>query len=195
MKSKKLRIGIIILSVVVGLVLLTGLQNYYKAWVFQAYKMPSGSMQPTLLVGDHFFADKSIKNLKEIQRGDVIIFAYPVDPRKDFVKRVIGMPGDTIEIKDKNLYINGELYPEEYVIHSDQSIFPAKRNPRDNFGPVAVPMNALFVLGDNRDESLDSRFFGFVEESKVKGRATTIYWSWDKNHHSARWDRIGKRIR
>lgn len=156
--------------------------------------MPSGSMKPTLLVGDHIIADKSLKNLGEIERGDILVFVYPPDPRKDFVKRAIGLPGDLIEIIDKALYINERLFKENYVIHTDAHIFPANKNPRDNFGPFSVPEKSLFVLGDNRDASFDSRFWGIVDLGKVKGKVTKIYWSWDKENSQIRWNRIGQTV-
>ena len=148
-------------------------------------------MKPTLLVGDHILVGKLLKNFDEIERGDIVVFVYPPDPRKDFVKRVIGLPGDLIEIIDKELYINERLFKEIYVIHTDDHIFPAKINSRDNFGPIRVPEDSLFVLGDNRDASFDSRFWGFVELSMVKGKVTRIYWSWDKQNSQVRWNRIG----
>jgi len=156
--------------------------------------MPSGSMKPTLLVGDHILADKFPLNLDKIERGDIIVFVYPPDPRKDFVKRVVGLPGETIEIRDRELYIDGNLLEENYVLHIDNHIFPADVNSRDNFGPIRVPENSLFVLGDNREASYDSRFWGFVELTKVKGKVTKIYWSWDKENSQVRWERIGKTV-
>jgi len=151
-------------------------------------------MKPTLLVGDHILADKFPLNLDKIERGDIIVFVYPPDPRKDFVKRVVGLPGETIEIRDRELYIDGNLLEENYVLHIDNHIFPADVNSRDNFGPIRVPENSLFVLGDNREASYDSRFWGFVELTKVKGKVTKIYWSWDKENSQVRWERIGKTV-
>lgn len=165
-----------------------------RTFVVQAFKIPAGSMKPTLLVGDRILVDKLTKNLDKIGRGDIVVFVFPPDPRKDFVKRVIGLPNDLIEIRDKTLYVNGDLFQEDYVIHTDPNIISAKYRSRDNLGPIRVPQNSIFALGDNRDASFDSRFWGFVELSKVKGKVTTIYWSWDKENSQVRWDRIGQTV-
>lgn len=195
MKNTSTRKRIIIISILAaGCVLYITLPLLIRTYIFQAYKMPSGSMKPTLLVGDHILADKFPLNLDKIERGDIIVFVYPPDPRKDFVKRVVGLPGETIEIRDRELYIDGNLLEENYVLHIDNHIFPADVNSRDNFGPIRVPENSLFVLGDNREASYDSRFWGFVELTKVKGKVTKIYWSWDKENSQVRWDRIGKTV-
>lgn len=131
-------------------------------------------MMPTMMVGDLFLIDMSVDDLSEIERGDVLIFTYPKDPAKDYVKRVIGMPGDTLEIRDKILYINDTFYQETYVIHEDARIIPGDRYPWDNFGPLAIPDKSLFVMGDNRDFSNDSRFLGFLNVDAVKGKAGTF---------------------
>ncbi len=186
-----------------------------RAFVVQAFKIPSGSMIPTLLIGDHIlvtkfyydvkipFIDKSIWHFRDPQRGEVVVFRYPVDPSKDFIKRVVGLPGDRILIKDKKVYINGKELREDYVRYSDPRIFPAEISPRDNLGPLVVPPRSLFVMGDNRDESYDSRFWKFVDFSALKGKAWIIYWSWnsngsmsfDPNKFFIRWNRLGQRIR
>lgn len=195
MKNTSKRKWIIIISILAaGCVLYITLPLLIRTYIIQAYKMPSGSMKPTLLVGDHILADKFPLNLDKIERGDIIVFVYPPDPRKDFVKRVVGLPGETIEIRDRELYIDGNLLEENYVLHIDNHIFPADVNSRDNFGPIRVPENSLFVLGDNREASYDSRFWGFVELTKVKGKVTKIYWSWDKENSQVRWERIGKTV-
>ncbi len=130
-----------------------------------------------------------------IVRGDVIVFQYPEDESKDFLKRVVGLPGDTIEIKDKIVYINGALVDDKaYTKRVDPDTIKREINPRDNFGPVVVPGKSYFVLGDNRDQSLDSRFFGYVEASKIKGKVSVIYWSWDGKDSRVRWERIGRSI-
>lgn len=195
MKKGSKRKWILICSLLAaGLILTVLLPLFIRAYVIQAYKIPAGSMKPTLLIGDHILVDKLQKNLDKIERGNIVIFVYPPDPRKDFVKRVIGLPNDLIEIRDKALYVNGELFQEDYVIHIDTNIIPAKIRPRDNLGPIRVPQNSLFVLGDNRDASFDSRFWGFVDISKVKGKVTKIYWSWDKANFQVRWERIGQTV-
>lgn len=166
-----------------------------RTFVVQAFKIPSGAMKPTLLIGDHILVNKLFKTSEQIERGDIIVFPYPPDPRKDFIKRVVGLPGDWLEIRDKQIFVNNNPLKENYTIHTDQNVIPASVRPRDNFGPLKIPKNSLFVLGDNRDASFDSRFWGFVELSNVKGKVTKIYWSWDKEKSRVRWDRVGKTVR
>lgn len=162
-----------------------------KSNVIQAYRIPARSMKPTLLVGDRIFTCKMSYKKDTPRRGDIVVFKYPVDPSKDFVKRVIGIEGDTVEVRDKKLFLNGVLQAEEYVNHVDDRTLPGQLPPRDNFGPVTVPSGALFVMGDNRDNSHDSRFWGFVSLDKVRGKVRHIYWSWDGKGKKVRWDRIG----
>lgn len=178
-----------------------------RSFIIQAFKIPSGSMIPTLLVGDHLLVSKFIYGIKipiinktvikfkDPKRGDVIVFIFPLDHSKDFIKRVIGLPGDKIQIIDKKVYINGQLYPDPHAYHSDPRIYPAEVSPRDNFGPVIVPPHKYFVMGDNRDSSYDSRFWGFVDREDILGKALIIYWSWEKPFYHIRWSRIGKIIR
>jgi signal peptidase I len=156
-------------------------------------------MTPTLLIGDHVYVDNLIYRIGfNPERGDIIVFRFPEDEEKDFIKRVIGLPGDTIEIRDKNVYVNGTPVEDKaYTQRIDPGVIPGHLNPRDNFGPSTVPEHSYFVLGDNRDQSLDSRFWGYVGESKIKGKATTIYWSWSGQgnwREWIRWERIGQRI-
>ena len=165
-----------------------------KTHIIQAFKVPAGSMLPTIQVGDHILVDK-IAPEKGIKRGEIIVFAFPEDERKDFIKRVIGLSGDKIEIKDKEIYINGEKIIENYVIHKDPHIKSKEYEPRDNMGLITVPSDSLFVLGDNRDQSYDSRYWGFVKTDKVKGKAIKIYWSWDSKNKEIRWNRIGMRVK
>ena len=162
-----------------------------KANLVQAYKIPSGAMIPTLLIGDHVLANKFIYKITEPKRGDIIIFPYPEDPSRDFVKRLVAVGGDVIEMKQKRLYINGREQLEHYEIHSDPI---NRRDARDNFGPYTVPPGKLFFLGDNRDQSYDSRFWGYVPKNTIKGKVMSLYWSWDKENNKVRWDRIGKLI-
>jgi signal peptidase I len=163
---------------------------FIRTFVVQAFKIPSGSMEPTLLVGDHILVNKFIYGIKipylrktvipisQPDRDDVVVFIYPVDKKKDFIKRVIGLPGDQIEIIDRNIYINGKLYDDNYGYYrgKGQNATPAMSKARS--GPVTVPDNHLFVMGDNRDHSYDSRYWGFVPLESVKGKAFIIYWSW-----------------
>ena len=166
-----------------------------KSNIVQAYKIPSGAMKPTLQIGDHIIVKKfTYKNL-ELKRGDIVVFPFPEDPSKDFIKRIVGMGGDTVEIKNKQVFINGDPYQEHYKVNNDSYVFPKDTQPRDNFGPVKIPDDSLFLMGDNRDQSYDSRFWGFVKKSSVKGGVISIYWSWDKENFRVRWDRIGKKIK
>ncbi len=177
---------------------------FIRSFVVQAFKIPSGSMKPTLQIGDHIlvnkftygvdlpFTDITIIPGGQPERGDIIVFEYPVEPDKDFIKRVIGVPGDVVEIKNKDVYVNGERLEQGYTMHTENHIIPGEKTKRDNFGPVTVPENEYFVLGDNRDNSYDSRFWGFVEDRALKGEAFIIYWSWDKERFWPRWSRLGK---
>jgi signal peptidase I len=183
-----------------------------RTFVIQAFKIPSGSMIPTLQIGDHLLVNKFLlgtpvdvpftnihlfrmPGLRRPQRGDIIVFKYPEDPTRDFIKRVIGVEGDRIESKDKTLFVNGRKLVEPFVQHVDSNIKPADMDRRDNFGPVSVPKDSVFAMGDNRDQSYDSRFWGFVDLSKIKGKAVIIYWSWDSDSTWVRFKRIGRLIR
>ena len=177
---------------------------FIRTFVIQAFKIPSGSMKETLKIGDHILVNKFIYGIKipflqttlvpvtNPKREDIVVFKFPEDPSKDFIKRVIGVAGDVIEIRNKKVYVNHKLLNHDPGIHTDSYIFPASVQPRDNFGPVVVPPHSLFVMGDNRDQSYDSRFWGFVNLKAVLGKAIMIYWSWDKNNFGVRWSRIGE---
>ena len=183
-----------------------------RTFVVQAFKIPSGSMEDTLLIGDHLlvnkfiygmqvpFSDTRFLPLRHPERGDIIVFEFPDDEdksyfkRRDFIKRVIGTPGDTVEVRDKKVYINGDPYRIPQEVHKDNGFQPPNYGPRDFAGPVKVPPGKYFVMGDNRDHSYDSRFWGFVGESKIKGLAFIKYWSWDREEKWPRWDRIGRSI-
>ncbi len=168
---------------------------FIRTFVIQAYKIPSGSMEPTLLVGDHILVNKFIYGIKvpfisktliplgRPKRGDIIVFKYPLDKKKDYIKRVIGLPGDEIRIMDKEVFINGKPFDGRFGVYD-------KSSGRDtNLGPIVVSQNGLFVMGDNRDHSYDSRYWGFVPLDLVKGKAIIIYWSWPH------WNRFGRLIR
>jgi signal peptidase I len=176
---------------------------FIRTFVIQAFKIPSPSMVPTLLVGDHIlvnkflfgfsvpFADGKIMSVREPERGDVIVFKYPRDRKLDFIKRCIAVGGETLEVREKQVFINGE------PIETPQAVFlegGSMLNGRDNFGPVTVPEGKVFVMGDNRDNSNDSRFWGFVDLADVKGKAIVIYWSWNKAKKWPRFARIGDGI-
>lgn len=176
---------------------------FIRTFVVQAFKIPSGSMKDTLLVGDHILVNKFIYGIRvpftgativpiaEPRRGDIVVFRYPEEPDKDFIKRVVGVPGDVIEGRNKQVWVNGQAEQVGYAYHKDSRTLPAYAQPRDNFGPLTVPADSLFVMGDNRDESYDSRFWGFVSYQALKGKAFMIYWSWDSVDFGVRWSRIG----
>ncbi|RMG58414.1 MAG: signal peptidase I [Deltaproteobacteria bacterium] len=187
---------------------------FIRTFIIQAFKIPSGSMEPTLLVGDHIFVNKFIYGFRvpflrkrilkftSPKRGDIIVFIFPEDRSKDFIKRVVGVGGDVIEVRDKVLYVNGVPQEEPYVRHVEPSTYIPRR---DDFGPFTVPQGKLFVMGDNRDRSYDSRFWGCVDESDVLGKAFIIYFSIKNDPDSRwyefwklpgriRWGRIGKLI-
>ncbi len=179
---------------------------FIRTFVVQAFKIPSGSMLNTLLIGDHILVNKFIYGIKDPfsgntwipvkkpGRGDVVVFKYPLNPSQDYIKRVIGTEGDQIEIKNKKVYVNGEPQDDSYAIFLDSKIIPAGEQGRDNMELKTVPANSLFVMGDNRDNSYDSRFWNFVDLKAVKGKAFIFYWSWDKKDFSVRWNRIGNLI-
>ncbi|WP_243544446.1 signal peptidase I [Pseudodesulfovibrio tunisiensis] len=179
-----------------------------RAFVVQAFKIPSGSMLDTLQIGDHLLVSKFSYDIRlpsnilldttggkvivrtgDPQRGDIIVFKFPEDESKDFIKRVIGLPGETIEVRDKVVYINGQPLNEPYVLHTKFTNAPI----RDNFGPYTVPEGRYFMMGDNREGSYDSRWWGPVAREKIVGKALFIYWSWE-SLTNIRWDRIGNVI-
>jgi signal peptidase I len=177
---------------------------FIRTFVVQAFKIPSGSMKETLQIGDHIlvnkfiygirlpFIGKQIVPIKEPKRGDIVVFRYPEDPDKDYIKRVIAVAGDVVEARDKKVFVNKKPENHPYGIHKDPHTIPAGMQPRDTFGPITVPANSLFVMGDNRDYSYDSRYWGCVDLTKVKGKAFIIYWSWDKDDFGVRWRRLGR---
>jgi signal peptidase I len=177
-----------------------------RTFVIQAFKIPSGSMEDTLQIGDHLlvtkflygtkipFTDTKILKIRDPQRGDVVVFEYPEDPSKDFIKRVVGLPGDVVEGREKKVFVNGKPFENPHEVHKEQEIIPKAQNPRDTFGPVTVPAGSYFVMGDNRDRSYDSRFWGFVKSSKIKGKALIKYWSWDSEKFRVRFKNIGRLI-
>ncbi len=201
---------------------------FIRTFLVQAFKIPSGSMEDTLAIGDHIlvnkflygskipFTDKRVLTIREPRRGDVIVFVFPQDEennkiswwnKRDFIKRVIGTPGDKVQVINKKVYVNGKLYENPHEVHKDgftfQSCLPGSTQfnmpsddqcRRDNFGPVTVPPNQYFVMGDNRDRSYDSRFWGFVKKDYIKGLAFIKYWSWDSSEHTIRFKSIGRLV-
>jgi signal peptidase I len=164
-----------------------------RTFVVQAFKIPSGSMIPTLQIGDHILVNKFIYRFADIERGDIIVFKFPKDESRDFIKRVIGIPGDKIEIRDKKVYINDKELNEPYAVHEEQG--GASYHPRDVFGPIIIPENKFFMMGDNRENSMDSRFWGFLDKQKIKGKAFIIYWSWDSVNFGVRWSRLAMMLK
>ena len=177
--------------------------GFSNTFVVKTFYIPSASMEETLLVGDHLFVNRFIfgggdgalgKLLpgRDVRRGDIVIFRSPEDPTLDMVKRCIGLPGDRIELDDKDLYINGKWVEDSsYTQHSD----PHLNNRRDNLAPLTVPADHYFCMGDNRDNSKDSRYWGTVPKKFVKGRAFLIYWSFGGETSDGVWRGWGHRIR
>jgi len=184
---------------------------FIRTFVVQAFKIPSGSMLPTLQIGDHLLVNKFIYGIKIPFSGkilvpitnpkpnDIVVFKFPRDPSLDYIKRVIAVAGDEVEIRNKRIFINGKPFADKHGVFSDPRVLPANVSPRDNFGPVKVPEGHIFVMGDNRDNSYDGRFWGFVDLKAVRGKAFILYWSWDMKkslfsldrYASIRWGRIG----
>jgi len=200
-----------------SIVIATILAFFIRTFVVQAFKIPTGSMEENLLIGDHLLVNKfvfapaatglerALLPIDTISRGDIVVFKFPEDPERDFIKRVIGLPGETLEIRAKKVHIDGVPLDEPYAHfltlggHSD---FHEVTVPgvRDQYGPVTVPEGQYFVMGDNRDNSEDSRFWGFLDRDLIKGRALVIYWSYDSNpgggnvFSRTRWDRLLNQI-
>ena len=168
-----------------------------------AFNITSGSMEPALLVGDSILVNEVIYGVKipilrktiipvtDPKRDDLVVFIYPEVRSMTLIKRVIGVAGDKIEIVNKKIFINDREYKDSYGVFKDSNILPQSAEPRDNFGPEIVPENSIFVMGDNRDQSMDSRYWGFVDLQDVEGKAFIIYWSWDSDLHKPRWERFG----
>ena len=168
---------------------------FVRTWVVQAFKIPTGSMENNLLIGDHLLVNKfvfsptrssierAVLPVRDIRRGDIVVFKYPEEPERDFIKRVIGLPGETIELKNKKVHVNGQPLDEPYVHFltppSNDYQEVTAYDLRERFGPVTVPEDKYFVMGDNRDNSQDSRYWGFLPRSYVKGKALLIYWSYE----------------
>ncbi|PYN32923.1 MAG: signal peptidase I [Candidatus Rokuibacteriota bacterium] len=179
-----------------------------RTLVVQAFTIPSGSMMDTLLVGDYIlvnkflygaelpFTDLHMPGLRNPHQGDIVVFKYPQDERRDFIKRIIGTPGDRIQIRGRQVFVNGRQLVEPYTKFADGA-----RSVQDTYcgyaygcEPTVVPGDSYFVMGDNRDNSQDSRYWGFVKRDKIKGKAFLIYWSWDGDHYWLRWWRLGRYI-
>ncbi len=186
---------------------------FIRTFVVQAFKIPTGSMENNLLIGDHLLVNKfvfgptasplerALLPVKEIRRDDVIVFKYPEDPERDFIKRVIGLPGDTVELKQKKVYINGKPLDEPFVHFlappgaGSEFREVTSFDVREQYGPVTVPQNQYFVMGDNRDNSQDSRYWGFLPRDYVKGKALVIYWSYESGREDYEDEGAGATIR
>jgi len=173
-----------------------------RSFIVQAFKIPSGSMLETLQIGDHLLVNKFLYGVKwpfsdsyafqgvDPERGDIVVFKYPNNRDIDYIKRIVGVPGDVIEIRNKQLIRNGQLVAERHIRHSQPTLMLPVR---DNYGPVTVPQGQYFVMGDNRDDSQDSRFWGFVGRADMHGKAWRIYWS-SEGISNVRWKRFGRLV-
>jgi len=191
---------------VLFLVFSVALSLFVKTFAVQAYKIPASSMEPTLLVGDRILVNKFIYGMQiplirkilfpvsDPERNDLVVFVYPGDEKKDFIKRIIGLPGEKVEIIDSKLHVNDRIFDDTYGVYRKQPKKTKEPDMPDHFGPVVVPANQFFVLGDNRDHSYDSRYWGFVGREAIKGKAFRIYWSWDSEANLVRRGRIGLRL-
>jgi signal peptidase I len=183
---------------------------FVRTWVVQAFKIPTGSMENNLLIGDHLLVnkfvfgptasgvDRTLLPVRDIRRGDIVVFKYPDEPERDFIKRVVGLPGDTLELRAKRVYIDGKPLDEPYV----HFLMPASiggevtsADVRERYGPVTVPPSQYFVMGDNRDNSQDSRYWGFLPRSYIKGKALMIYWSFESGREEYVEDGFGATIK
>jgi signal peptidase I len=205
-----------------SLVIAVILALFIRTFVVQAFKIPTGSMEQNLLIGDHLLVNKfvfgptvsgierALLPMKDIERGEVLVFKYPEDPERDFIKRIIGLPGDQIEVRHKRVFVNGKPLDEPYVFYMEEppplpenatggDVHPSNGDPREFYAPVTVPPNHYFAMGDNRDNSQDSRYWGFLPRDYVKGRALVIYWSYDGAAGNmltgTRWGRLLHQVR
>ena len=161
--------------------------------IVEPFQIPSVSMNPSLLIGDFIFASKLPHN-REPKRGDIVVFYSPTDPSRRFIRRVVGLSGDVIEVKDNNLYVNSIKQKEDFLIEPSVEGSDITNEAPKSFGPAVAPEGSIFVLSDNRKYGSDSRSWGFLDKNQIIGKASIIYWSWDKDDRRIRWDRIGKSI-
>ena len=180
---------------------------FVRTWVVQAFKIPTGSMENNLLIGDHLLvnkfvfgpagAERALLPMRDIRRRDIVVFKYPNEPQRDFIKRVIGLPGETLELRSKKVYINGEPLDEPYVHFlepASDSQEVTSFDVRERYGPVRVPEGQYFVMGDNRDNSQDSRYWGFLPRGYIKGKALMIYWSYESGRAEYAEDGVGATV-
>jgi signal peptidase I len=196
-----------------SLVIAVILALFIRTFVVQAFKIPTGSMENNLLIGDHLLVNKfvfgptltSLERVvlptRDVRRGDVVVFKFPEEPDRDFIKRVIGLPGETLEVRQKRVYVNGKPIDEPYVHFLEPAATASERHEvtsfdlRERFGPVTVPAGKYFVMGDNRDNSQDSRYWGFLPREYVKGRALIVYWSYESDREDYEATGVGAGIR
>jgi signal peptidase I len=185
---------------------------FVRTFVVQAFKIPTGSMENNLLIGDHLLvnklsfapvgtADGAVLPVGEIHRGEIVVFKAPLDPSRDLIKRVIGLPGETVELRQKKVHINGSPIDEPYVHYLTAEETPSEYREvtsgdfKEDFGPVTVPAGEYFMMGDNRDNSFDSRYWGFMRRDFVKGKALMIYWSYDADPASYQQEGVGQSLK
>ncbi len=166
-----------------------GLAIVLRIFVVQAFTIPSGSMIPTLLVGDYILVNKFIYHFTSVGRGDIVVFRSPEDPDRDYIKRIIGQPGEKVAIKGGVVFVNGQPLKEAYA---DANSPGGLGGYMGTWGPKVVPPGYYFLLGDNRNNSRDSRVWGFLDGGLIRGRAFLVYFSWNGEHHTVRWNRLGK---
>lgn len=215
-KPKKGHFREIAEAVIVALLLAILIRTFF----IQAFKIPSGSMEDTLLIGDHIIVSKFSYGLQvpkpamvkimgsevpfletrlvsawgSIERGDVAVFRFPGDRSKDYIKRIVGLPGDKVEVRDRKIFVNGEKWDDPYGVNKGGQ-YGEEVEKNVSFGPYAVPEGTVFAMGDNRDRSYDSRYWGPVPIEDIKGKAIMIYWSWDRDSNWVRFGRIGDIIK
>ena len=181
-----------------------------RTLIVQAFTIPSGSMMDTLLVGDYILVNKflygpelpvtdyRLPGIRQPERGDIIVFKYPQDEKRDFIKRIVGTPGDTVQVRGDQVLLNGRPLDEPYVRRTDSPLGDRGQASYCGYAygcePTKVPTDSYFVMGDNRNNSQDSRYWGFVKRDKIKGKAFLIYWSWDGDRHWLRWWRLARYI-
>jgi signal peptidase I len=186
---------------------------FVRTFVVQAFKIPTGSMENNLLIGDHLLVNKfvyasapswierTVLPIGTIHRGDVLVFKYPEEPERDFIKRVIGLPGETLEVREKKVYVNGKPLDEPYAHYlspaSEGSAFNevTSFDVRERYGPVTIPAGHYFMMGDNRDNSQDSRYWGFLPRANIKGRALLIYWSYEAERDEYQGEGLGSTVK
>jgi signal peptidase I len=175
-------------------------KDYYRENYVQAFTIPSAAMMDTLLVGDYIIVDNSVYRAEAPRRGDIVVFTYPLDDRRTVIHRIIGMPGDVVHIHGQKVLINGKVLEEPYVRRdgssqsAEDSTLPALCSYAYGCDPLVVPADSYFVMGDNRNNARDSRYWGFVKRERIKGKPREVYWSWDSDQHWLRAWRLGRTI-